>query len=209
MRVWRFNGARAALVPLAVLVTITTSCRDLNELPTAPRGPAEAARAVSGAPTVNSVVPDSSKRNVTLDVTINGSGYDQGSVARFERQGIPASKVTTNSTTFVSSRKLIANITIAVDADTGKYDVAVLASDGRKGVGIEVFTVEYLVNELGVIGGTWSIANAINDAGEVVGESCTQVCLSTAFYWTKSTGLVDLGTLPGYSRSGAYAITIR
>jgi probable HAF family extracellular repeat protein len=146
---------------------------------------------------------------VTLDITVNGSGYDQGSVVTLERQGVPAGKITTNATTFVTSRKLIANITIAADADTGKYDVAVTTLNNRKGVGIELFTVAYVLDQLGIIGGTWSRAHAINDRGEVVGASCTQDCLATAFYWSDATGLQDLGTLPGWSRSEAYAINNR
>jgi len=146
---------------------------------------------------------------VTLDITVNGSGYDQGSVVTLERQGVPAGKIQTNATTFVTSRKLIANITIAADADTGKYDVAVTTLSNRKGVGIELFTVAYVIQELGMLGGTWSNAYAINDRGEVVGQSCTQDCLARAFYWTETGGLEDLGTLPGYTRSAAYAINNR
>ncbi len=36
---------------------------------------------------------------------------------------------------------MIANVTIDAEADTGAYDVAVTTSKGRKGVGIEMFTV--------------------------------------------------------------------
>ena len=84
-----------------------------------------------------------------------------------------------------------------------------MTTSGRKGVGIESFTVAYVIDELGIIGGTWSRAHAINDRGEVVGASCTSDCLATAFYWSEATGQVDLGGLPGYTRSGAYAINNR
>jgi len=192
---------------LALWAFVAVSCRDAGD-PTAP--PVEAARAASpGGPTVGSVVPASAERGVTRDITVNGSGFDQGSAVRLERQGVPAQGITTNATTYVSSRKLIANVTIAADAAVGKYDVAVMTLGGRKGVGIELFAVTYKLDELGIIGGTWSRAHAINDRGEVVGESCTADCLATAFYWTDATGLVNLGTLAGYSRSAAYAINER
>jgi probable HAF family extracellular repeat protein len=200
-------SARQSHLILMALTALTVSCRDAAE-PLAP--PMQAGKAGgSGSPTVGTVVPDQSERGLTLNVTINGSGFDQGSVARFERQGAPVAGVTTNSTTYVTSRKLIASITIAVTADTGKYDVAVTTSGGRKGVGIERFTVLYQIAELGILGGTWSRAHAINNRGEVVGESCTQDCFSTAFYWSEATGQVDLGGLPGYTRSGAFAINSR
>ena len=197
------RAAGPALIALATL----GSCREAEEELTAP--PVSAARApANGGPTVTSVVPDSSPPGVTLDITVNGSGFAQGSAVTLERQGAPAAKITTNSTTFVTTKKLIANITIAADADSGKYDVAVTTSD-RKGVGIESFTVAYDIDELGIIGGTWSRAHAINERGEVVGSSCTTNCLATAFYWSEATGQVDLGGLPGYTRSGAYAINNR
>ena len=197
--------SRAGVAGLVALGVFTISCRDGTE----PTGPMASARRAAGDPKVSSVVPDSSVVDVTLDVTVNGSGFDQGSTVALERQGVPAAGITTNSTTYVSSRKLIANITIAATADTGKYDVAVTTTRGRKGVGIELFTVAYVLDELGIIGGTWSRAHAINERGEVVGESCTAVCLATAFYWSEADGQVDLGGLIGYTRSGAYAINER
>jgi probable HAF family extracellular repeat protein len=196
---------QAATAVLLALSAVTAACRDAH----APNDPMDLARKPTGGPSVSSVDPDSSQPGVTLDITVNGSGFDQGSTVRLERGGAPASGVTTNATTYVTSRKLIANITIAAAADTGKYDVAVTTSGGRKGVGIELFTVTYVVDPLGVIGGTWSRANAVNENGEVVGESCTSDCLGTAFYWTDAGGLEDLGRLPGYSRGAASAINSR
>jgi probable HAF family extracellular repeat protein len=201
---------RSAVAALIAMMTVAVSCRDANDEPTAPPAVANAAKngGPSAGPTVSSVVPDRSPPGVTLNITVNGSGFAQGSVVTLERQGFPAAKITTNATTFVSPKKLTANVTIAADADTGKYDVAVFSS-GRKGVGIESFTVAYVLDELGIIGGTWSRAHAINERGEVVGASCTSDCLGTAFYWTEAGGLEDLGTLAGYSRSEAYAINSR
>jgi probable HAF family extracellular repeat protein len=201
---------RAAGAALIALATFTVSCHEGDE-PTAPQVQAATG---GGTTTVSSVVPDSSKRGVNLDITVNGSGFDQGSVVGLERQGVPAAGITTNATTFVTPRKLIANVTIAADADTGKYDVAVTTTGGRKGVGIELFAVLYELVDVGVIAGNWSVAVAINDLGQVVGLSCIEECHGTmdppspthAFFWTESGGIEDLGTLPGYSRSSAYDI---
>lgn len=193
---------KALHAALIGLMAFTMSCR--TEEPTAPA--VQGARSGSGGPTVSSVVPDSSGRATSLDITVNGSGFDQGSEVTLEREGVPASGIATNATTFVSRRKLVANITIAADADTGKYDVAVMTTGGRKGVGIEMFNVLYELVEVGVIGGTWSIGAAINDLGHVVGTSCTTDCLSHAFFWSEAGGLEDLGTLAGNTRSAAYSI---
>ena len=197
---------RAAGVIGIALSSTVLSCRS-NEM-TAP--PIDVAAAVnSGSPTVTSVAPDSSAPGVTIDVTVNGSGFDRGSVVTLERGGVPVATIATNSTRFVTQKKLVANITIAATADTGNYDVSVTTTSGRKGVGIELFTVAYVVDELGMLGGTWSRAYAVNDRGEVVGQSCTQDCLASAFYWTEAGGLEDLGTLPGYTRSAALTINSR
>lgn len=211
MKARRSPLSRAAGAALIALATFTVSCRESEE-PTAPQVQAATGGATT---TVSSVVPDSSKRGVNLDITVNGSGFDQGSVVGLERQGVPAAGITTNATTFVTPRKLIANITIAADADTGKYDVAATTSSGRKGVGIELFAVLYELVDVGVIAGNWSVAVAINDLGQVVGTSCIEECHGTmdpppspahAFFWTESGGLEDLGTVPGFPRSSAYDI---
>jgi len=92
--------------------------------------------------TVTAAVPDSATQDTTLDVTISGSGFAAGAAAVWGQGGVPASGVRTNSTRFVSSRKLVANITIAVDAATGLYDVIVTNLGGKKGIGTELFAVK-------------------------------------------------------------------
>jgi probable HAF family extracellular repeat protein len=211
MQAPHFAMTRAAAAALAALITLTVSCRETEE-PTAPEIQAATAGAAT---TVSGVVPDSAKRGLNLDITVTGSGFDRGSVVGLERQGVPAAAITTNSTTFIASGKLVANITIAADADTGSYDVAVMTTGGRKGVGIELFAVLYQLVDVGVIAGNWSVAVAINDLGQVVGTSCVEECHGTmdppptpahAFFWTEGGGVEDLGTLPGYVRSSAYDI---
>jgi probable HAF family extracellular repeat protein len=212
MRARHFPLTRVAGAAVIALATFTVSCREGQE-PTAPQVQAATGGAIT---TVSSVVPDSAKRGLNLDITVSGTGFDEGSVVGLERQGVPAAGITTNTTTFVTPSKLIANITIAADADTGKYDVAVTTARGRKGVGIELFEVLYQLVDVGVIAGNWSVAVAINDLGQIVGTSCIEECrgsggdpppsLAHAFFWTESGGIEDLGTLPGYPRSAAYDI---
>ena len=56
--------------------------------------------------------------------------------------------------------------------------------------------------DLGTLGGDYSKPVDVNDAGEVVGWSCTvegspNVVPQHAFLWTATTGMVSLGTLGG------------
>ena len=56
----------------------------------------------------------------------------------------------------------------------------------------------FLAIDLGTLGGTDSSASAVNDSGQVVGESSTADDLDIhAFSWTQAGGMVDLGTLGG------------
>jgi hypothetical protein len=123
-----------AVVPLVAAL----ACSD--QQPTLPDIRA-AAGGGSGGVSVTATVPDSATQDTTLDVVVSGSGFDQGSQAQWAIAGVPSAKVHTNSTQFVTSKKLIANITIAIDADTGLYDVMVTASTGKKGIGSELFAI--------------------------------------------------------------------
>lgn len=71
---------------------------------------------------------------------------------------------------------------------------------------------EYSIQDLGTLGGTWSYATALNDAGVVVGVSETESGTYRAFVWTPAYGdptggrMQDLGTLAGWHCSGAQSI---
>jgi len=126
---------RALFVSAALLLS---ACVDRE--PTLPDIRAAAGGGGSGV-SVTATDPDSATQDTTLDVVVSGSGFDQGSQAQWAIAGVPSAKVRTNSTRFVTPKKLIANITIAVDADTALYDVIVTASTGKKGIGSELFQV--------------------------------------------------------------------
>ncbi|HJR36463.1 MAG TPA: hypothetical protein VJ817_16015 [Gemmatimonadales bacterium] len=98
-----------------------------------------------GGPSVRSTEPDTGLRNTTLDVRVLGSGFDNGSQAVWALAGDTAfatTRVTVNSTRFVKSGELVANITIAADAPLALFDVVVITLAGKKGIGIEKFAVQ-------------------------------------------------------------------
>lgn len=120
-------------------------------------------------PTVTSTSPNSSVRNVTLDVRVLGSGFDQGTSAQWAIDGVPSSKVMTNSTRYVSSTEVVANITVAADADVTLYDVIVTTSSGKPGIGTEEFEVVIEQSQLPTLGGSSGDAYEVNDQGVIVG----------------------------------------
>jgi hypothetical protein len=132
------------------------------------------ARAAATAnPTVTSALPSEAPQGTTLDVQINGSGFDQGSKANFERNGASDPRVHVNSTRFVKSTQLVANLTITLDAEVSPYDVAVLTATGKKGIGTEAFTVQ---QASGLPAWTIDATQSVNFAGDGRGDYVSGQC---------------------------------
>jgi probable HAF family extracellular repeat protein len=174
MRVSVSRWVLAVQAGLSLALIAAASCRgdrpagpELATLPSFAKGGGSPPK---GDVTVGSTSPDSAPRNTTLTVTISGSGFEQGSRAIWALNGDTAfatTKIKTNSTTFVSSSQVRASITIGGDAPVDQYDVQVVTLSGRKGIGIELFTVTYEVIDLGAGDGSASVA--INARGQIVG----------------------------------------
>jgi len=156
------KGAFTILVlgALAACVAPTSTERDVS--------PSFARGGTSGVPTVTSTSPSSSGRGITLDVRVFGSGFDPSSKAQWAVDGVPTDKVVVNSTRYVNSGEVVANVTVASDADVTLYDVIVSAVGGKPGIGTEVFLVALEEADLPTAGYT-SGAVAINDQGVIVG----------------------------------------
>ncbi len=92
---------------------------------------------------VSAAVPDNAPQGtVSLNVQVKGKGFKKGATAQWFVTGTTnPGGVTVNSAAFVSSTELVANISIAADAQTElKFDIVVLSA-GRTGKGIELFSV--------------------------------------------------------------------
>jgi uncharacterized membrane protein len=213
---YRLTGMASVAVP-ALLVALA-GCADRELTPPDINSDLSSSSSV----TVTATDPDTGSQGTTLDVAVIGSGFDRGSQAQWAQSGVPSPQVTTNSTRFVNSKKLIANITIAPDADQGLYDVIVTASTGNKGIGTELFEVQktarkllapYDATDLGALpGNTRSRANGMNDVGQIVGSSWDRGdAFDKPTLWTVSAAdgsvAVEALEMPaGASYTSAYAI---
>ena len=117
-------------------------------------------------------------------VRIKGSGFDNGSTARWELNGTPDPEVTVVSTQFVSSTELDATINITSAAELAFYDVAVTTSKGRKGIGTELFEVTQAIGLNGTTRARWA-----NESGQIVGQGP-----GGAFFWSAATGMQSLSS---------------
>jgi uncharacterized delta-60 repeat protein len=86
--------------------------------------------------------PATAQGTINLNVKVTGKGFKNGAKARWFVTGTTdPGGVTVNSTAFVSSTELTANITVADTAVIANFDIQVLNSDGRGGKGTELFAV--------------------------------------------------------------------
>ena len=132
-----------------------------------PTEPAAARAATTTSVTVTATVPDSSARDTTIDIQVIGTGFDRGSAVTFLRDGVAEPKLRVNSTKYLKTTAVVANVTIAGDAPPVVYDVMVTTATGKKGIGTERFTVL----AINIVAGANVFMNA-NAQGQAVGIGC-------------------------------------
>lgn len=174
------SGSLRQCLLLIVGLFAFSACTDRAPMGPFPSGIGLAKPTGSNDPTVTATDPDTARLDTTLNVRVLGSGFDVGSRAQWAFNGVTSEKIVTNSTRFVSSRELVANITIARDANLGKHDVIVTTSLGKGGIGTELFVVTVVITDLGsptsALGAddAGSIARAVNKWGVSVGTAATR-----------------------------------
>jgi uncharacterized delta-60 repeat protein len=92
---------------------------------------------------VNAADPPATEQGtINLNVKVTGKGFKNGAKAKWFVTGTTdPGGISVNSTTFVNSTELTANITVADTAVIANFDIQVLNSDGRGGKGTELFAV--------------------------------------------------------------------
>ncbi|HEX9166730.1 MAG TPA: hypothetical protein VF862_12530 [Gemmatimonadales bacterium] len=125
---------------LAVLTMMLVACQTEGPVDSGP-GPSFATGNATGDPVVTATDPTAAPQDTTLDLRVFGSGYDRGSTVELLLGGQSVGTIRTNSTRYIKSTELVANVTISASAAVATYDVAVTTSRGRKGIGTEMFAV--------------------------------------------------------------------
>jgi hypothetical protein len=186
------RAIRRSLYVTLALAAVASCSRDPIAAPNKFSDPSTALAAKSANPlAVTSANPPFGDQGTTLDVHVIGTGFTAGATATWLLHGAADSThVRTNKTTFVSSSELVANITIASDAQIAFWDVQVALLGGKNGVGSEAFEVtaaQVLGN--GTLGSVDVLA--MNDLPQVVGYGSGG---SQAFVFDDALGTVNLGT---------------
>jgi FG-GAP repeat protein len=94
-------------------------------------------------PQVTSANPNSAGQGtINLNVAVGGSGFKKGASSKFFLTGTTdPGGITVNSTVFVNSNQVTANITVASTATIASFDIQVQNADGRTGKGTGLFNV--------------------------------------------------------------------
>lgn len=155
---------------------------------------------------VTATNPSEATQDTTLDVSVVGSGFDAQSSAQLLLAGVPDARVRTNSTHYLSSTSLVANVTIAVDAPRALYDVAVTTGSGKKGVGTELFVVTIPAVPLSGPTGV-SKVQSVSSNGLMAGNSSSSCPSGMApAVWSEAGVLTTLPDLPGTCGGFAHGV---
>lgn len=142
--------ARPAYASAMLLAAVAfTACSTLTDPAASDVSPGSATFAKPGSettPIVSSTSPSYGEQGETnKPVVISGSGFAQGAIVAWERNGVVDPRITVHSATVKSSSRIDAIISIAPDADASLYDVSVTnvyANSRKKGIGTELFEVK-------------------------------------------------------------------
>lgn len=126
--------SRDQLVSVLLAVVVVLAC--VAAISSPPNLQAQSVQVLSADP------PSASQGTVNLNVLIKGKGFKRGAIAKFlVTRTTDTGGVRVNSTRFVSSTDLVANIDVADAAILSLYDIQVMNTDGRGGKGTELFSV--------------------------------------------------------------------
>ena len=92
---------------------------------------------------VTAATPSSAYQGDTLDVVVNGSGFDPSAKAQyFVSSTTNPGGITVRSVKYTSSTELVTTIEVSSTADLANFDIVVTLDSGRKGKGTTLFTVK-------------------------------------------------------------------
>jgi len=153
------------------------------------------------APVVTSVTPSFGRQGETLDLTIDGSYFQNGATVTVSGTG-----VTVNTVTFNSASQLVANVTIGGAAPTGLRNVTVDNPDASSGTGLNKFEV------VTPTGNPAPIISQVTPNSAQQGETSLQVSIQGQNFLTSPTVLFSNGGItpgtPQFINSTEVRVTI-
>ena len=166
-RVPPLPGRFAVLTAMLLAACVGTSPDEREGEPSLAKGGGSGGAAAD--PAVTATDPTSAPQDTTITLRVLGTGYDRGSKVELLLNGQSLTTIKTNSTKYVNSTELAANITIAADALVDSYDVAVTTSTGRRGVGTELFAVRVRGNTDLDSHANWTFYSTLSDGVTATG----------------------------------------
>ena len=130
-----FVNSSTLTIKVRAAATAPVGKRDVTVTSGGQSATCTACLAIHAAPAPTSTSPNQGARGTTLSVDVLGSNFRAGVKAKF------GAGVTVNSTTFVNSGRLTANITISSGSTTGVRTVTVVNPDKGTGSCVGCFTV--------------------------------------------------------------------
>jgi hypothetical protein len=165
---------------------------------------------VNPAPTVTAISPNTADIGATgYNVTITGTSFEAGAAVSF------GTGVAVNSTTFVSSTQLTANISIPTGATTGARTLTVTNPDGTKATKTNGLTVKAAptvtattptLADVGATAYKVTVTGTNFESGATVSFGAGITVNSTTY--TSATSLTANITIPATTTPGAYGVTV-
>jgi hypothetical protein len=132
-----FVNATTLRASITISATAATGAGDVTVTnPDAGQATGTGLFTVNPGPTVTSASPNAGIHGTSLTVSINGTGFVSGATVAFSN-----TRITVNSTTFVSATAINVTITIAANAPVGAGNVTVTNPDAGTATGTGAFTV--------------------------------------------------------------------
>ncbi|MCM0080611.1 hypothetical protein L4X63_03305 [Geomonas sp. Red32] len=196
-----YVDANHLTVNLTVSPAATVGSRDVTVTVGSYSGTGTGILAVTAGPGIASLSPASVHQgDQNVDVTINGTNFQNGATVQLNGSGI-----TLNSVTYVSATQLTANVSAGLSAAVGAQTLTITNPDGGKITGGSLSTVLNARTVSGAVSFTQITTNSISMVISYTGDGDNDGSCTIAYGATPS---LELGSITALKGSGFYSATL-